>query len=99
MIAVTSVTWQSVATIAASVVVLLTPILAVLGYGLRATTRSTVESIIATEVTPRLDRIDGEIAALHEVDSGHAQRLARLEGVQEGKVFQQRQQTITGGTG
>lgn len=81
----TGINWDAVFTIAASVVVLLSPVLTVLFRFARISTKDAIREVIAKEVLPRFDKIAAEIDALHAADAKLDNRLTRLEGVEEGK--------------
>lgn len=74
---------------ASAVVVLLTPVAILLSRSFKRSIkdaiRDEVKRIIADDVTPRFLHIDDSIALLQETQNDHSVKIARLEGVQEGK--------------
>lgn len=74
----TGVNWDVVLANVASISVLLSIFGALIVRMLRSSIKDQIESVISDKVTPKLDSIDHQL-------KGHDTRIARLEGIEEGK--------------
>jgi hypothetical protein len=74
----TGVNWDGVLANVASITVVLSVFGAVIVKLMRNSIKDQITAVVRDEVTPKLDRLSDSI-------SGHDTRIARLEGMEEGK--------------
>lgn len=84
----TGVNWQSVLITVAAIAGVISVVGGYIVRSLSASMKDTIHTIIASDVSPTLNRIDEEL-------SGHDTRIARLEGIEEGRKQAVAQASVT----
>lgn len=81
----TGVNWDGILANAAAVIVIISAFGAIIVRQLRRSIADTVQGVVDQKIVPKLDVINDEIHQLNEELQRHDTRIARLEGVEEGK--------------
>ena len=84
----TGVNWEGVLTVVASITVVLTAFTGLIMRSMKSAIRSEIHDVIALDVSPILVEIQNELKQ-------HDTRIARLEGVEEGKQYVVRAANVT----
>lgn len=76
----TGINWQGILTNVASITIIVGAMLAYVIRTVKSSIKEQIQAVIKTDITPALDAIQDELKI-------HDTRIARLEGVEEGKRY------------